>query len=184
VVDKLKTNVFVSDGAWAKLVELGLRTGYIRGIEPKDRPRGMSAFVTSFGWQHFEDSRPEWMMGTGQWCEGIEPFKQRCLTLSAPAIRDLCLQALHFEIYPYKTQKPILDGHRQRANIPVLHGVGATPPGSTSVLALIGPFLEAIGVGYLRPVVPLAQAPPSLYMGPSRRERDKRRRERLRRDVA
>lgn len=184
VPGKRKLNVFVSDTAWANLIQMGHTCGYVRGGAAEDRPRGISAFVSSLGWQVFEDGRPEYMRGTGQWCAGVEPFRQRCLHLRPEAIRDLGLLALEWEVYPFKTQRSVLNGWRREMPLPVLHGAGATPNGSTSVLALVGPFLEAVGLGYLSPIVPLAHAPPSLYQGPSKREVHRRRKRRAEQDVA
>jgi hypothetical protein len=175
----MKCNLYMSDQGWEGLKQLAYETGYVRGVKQDDRPRGMSAFITALSHVEFKDTRPEYMQGTGQWMTGLERVRQRCLVLAPTVLAALGYAALAHEIYPYRMQLPVANGFRRHATLPVLHAVGGTPRGSVSVLALVGPLLDAIGTGHLSPVATLPQAPPSLYQRPSQRYK---RRERIRRN--
>lgn len=165
----MKLNLFISDDAWEGLKQKAFETNYIRGIARDDRPRGMSAFIGMICMLQYQDARPEYMRGTGQWITGIDTLRQRCLELDGGTVSDLGLLALQHGIYTYKSQLPVANGFRREAVPPLLHAPGATPRGGSSVVALAGPVLDAIGLGYLAPVAPFPQAPPNLYQGPSQR---------------
>lgn len=164
----LKTNVSISDTAYAGLAQQAYELGYVRGAGPDNRPRGLSAYVTMLATRQWADARPEPLRGTGQWHPGLEPLKERCLYLTPHTVATLGHVALDLGIFPYKSQLPVVNGWRREATPPVLWPAGATPPGRTSVKALAGPVLEAIGHGWLQPIQPLLAAPPDLYQGPSR----------------
>lgn len=164
-----RRGVFVSDAAWEGLIQMAYDCSFVRGKGADDRPRGLSAFVGMLSWQVYKDTRPEYLVGTGQWVTGLEHFKQRCLELPAGVIAALGFIALEHGIYPFRQQLPVANGFRKAARVPILYPIGATPQGSTGVTALIGPVLDAIGVGHLSPVVKLPQAPPDLYALPSKR---------------
>lgn len=161
--------MYTTADAWEGLKQMGYDQGYVRGIKKDDQARGMSAFIMMLCMQKWEDGRPEYLRGTGQWMTGVERVHQRCLVLSLACLADLGLIALEHAIYPFRSQLPIANGYRRDATPPVLHAPGAAPRGSSSVLALAGPVLEAIGLGYLTPVHRLPQAPPNLYQSPSQR---------------
>lgn len=165
----MRVNVLVSDDAWEGLKQRAYESRYVRGISRDDRPRGMSAFISVICMLKYHDARPEYMRGTGQWISGVDTLRQRCLEVTAGTVSDLGLIALEHGIYTYKSQLPVANGFRRDATIPLLHAPGKTPRGAASVLALVGPVLDAIGLGYLAPEISFPQAPPSLYQGPSRR---------------
>lgn len=165
----MKVNLYMSEPGWEGLKQRAYDTHYVRAVSRADRPRGVSAFISAICLLKYVDTRPEYLRDTGQWITGVDGLKQRCLELSGPTMADLGLIALEHSIYTFKSQLPVANGYRQHAKVPVLHAPGATPRGGTSVLALAGPVLEAIGLGYLTPVGPFPMAPPNLYQGPSRR---------------
>lgn len=166
----MKVAAHVSDDAYAALIQLAYQQGYVRGVGPLDKPRGLSMFVGVLAMCEWRDTRPSYLIGTGQWHRGTEWLKERCLQLAPATIADIGTLALNLGIFPYKTQAPVVNGFRREATVPVLYQIGATPLGKTSVKALVGPVLEAIGLGYLTLEGSLRHAPPDLYQGPSRRE--------------
>lgn len=165
----IKINVYMSDDGWEGLKQMAYDKGYVRGSSPGDRPRGISHFISMLSMLKWRDARPDVMQGTGQWMTGLQRARQRCLQLPLATIGDLGLIALEHGIYPYRSQIPVVNGYRREGVLPVLHGVGDTPRGGTSVAGLAGPVLDAIGLGHLRPAGTVPQAPPNLFQGPSTR---------------
>lgn len=165
----MRCNVYVSDTAWEALKQLAYDCGYVRGVGLGDRPRGMSHFITMLSWQVFKDTRPEYLLDTGQWMTGMEKVAQRGLELAPGVISDLGHTALLHGIYPFRSQAPVANGFKRDARPPKLYTPGSTPRGGTSVIGLVGPVLDAIGVGHLTSVRALSHAPPNLYSGPSKR---------------
>lgn len=163
----MKTAAYISDPAWQRLKTWAYELHYVRVPVHDGRPRGISAFLRALAWYEFEDTRPEEIQGTGQWCTGYGPYTQRALDFTPACVVQYGRLALQFGIYPYRTQRPVIDGYRREATPPVLYPLGVGPPGSPSLNALIGPVLEAVGLGYLSPLGRPAEAPPGLYLGPS-----------------
>lgn len=170
-----RRGVYVSDAAWEGLKQMAYECGYVRGGAPTDRPRGLSHFVAMLSWQKYKDTRPDYLLETGQWVTGLEYFKQRCLEIKSVDLASLGFLALEHGIYPYRSQMPVANGFRRHAKVPKVYAIGATPLGASSVAALVGPVLDAIGVGHLTPVVRLPQAPPDLYAHPSKRFKHRKR---------
>lgn len=164
----IKTSVHVSDEAYARLIEMAFEQGYVRGKRSFERPHGLSAFVSTLGTLEWLDARPTAYADTGLWHTGMSTRRERCLHLSQHAIADIGHLALQFGIFPFKTQAPVANGFRKNATIPILYQIGSTPLGHTSIKALVGPVLEAIGLGWLIPLGALPHAPLDLYKQPSR----------------
>lgn len=166
--DTMRVTLHISDHAYESLVQMAYEMGYVRGVRPGDRPRGLSLFVDALARYKWEDARPDYVQGTDQWHTGLEPLKERGLSLLRATVVDLGNMALDFRIFPFKTQAPVINGFRREATPPVLRAPGS-PLGTTTIKALVAPVLEAIGLGWLRPVDGLVHAPPDLYARPTRR---------------
>ena len=155
-----KHNYSISDTAWRGLVDMAVEYGYVGSNAADFRPVGMSAFLTTLAALSYRDARPEYLRDTDQWHTGMEPMKKRLLRgLTPRAVAGFGAHALEFNIWPFRTQAPVVNGFRQRVDPPVLHPDGEAPQGSRTARALVAPVLEAIGLRWLVPTEPIPPNP-------------------------
>lgn len=165
---KTVARIYMTDAGYEKLKNMAYDLGYVRGPKPEDRPRGLSAFVMSLTGRVFVDARPGHWQETDLWYDG-ENTVPRTLDLTPSCIEHLALQARRLHIWPYRRQRAILNGYRDCVTRPpVVYPLDLQPKGAISVVGLVGPLLEALAQGYLKPSYPLTPASPTLYRQPSR----------------
>lgn len=153
---------YMTREAWEGLVERALEYGYLRTNAPGTVPRGMGGFVNVLSTLSYTDTRPHQLRDTDQWHKG-DRVSQHTFKIAGPeVIVALGNIALEFNIWPFRTQKPVVNGYRQRMMMPMLIPRPTTPgvgPGTfMTVSALVGPVLEAYGLGWLTPTTPVLRS--------------------------
>lgn len=145
--------VYVSDRAYASLVEQAYALNYVRsGIIA----RGIHHYIKALVAPHitYEDARPDYMLETEQWCTGVDgPVMRRLVRIDLETAIRYQAVALKFSIAGYRSQRVILNG----VNSYVTHESAFYNP-----WPLIGPVLEAIGIGWLKPLG-IDRAPADLW---------------------
>lgn len=141
MVDKRYHKIYVSDRAYASLIEQAYALNYVRS---QTQARGIEHYIKALVAAHitYVDSRPDFMLDTEQWCTGTDYPRARFIKIDELTAVRYQVVALKFGIAGYRSQKAILNGER----VYVTHESAFNNP-----WPLVGPVLESIGIGWLRP---------------------------------
>lgn len=185
-----RARLALSDFSYKYHVEQAYTLGYIRN---NNTAYGIGYYLSALSnipAESWQDRRPDYLLNTSQWYQGDAPVRGRTLSLFGDTASLLCRTAWLLGVVPYRAQIPILAGQREQAPrkapmyVWAAHAATATSDALTRAALLewarrhqcgedelIGPFLEAVGLRWLRTSEPIAYAPPTLYAQPSRKTR-------------
>jgi hypothetical protein len=143
--------LYISDIAYERLRQNAHELDYVRvsGVVA----RGINHYFAALAELEYQDIRPEYMRHTHQWSTGVNYPRQRTIKMLDRTVVQFAVIALVHGIAGYNSQNPIIDGIRTESLMSSYDNLTVLP----------GPVLEAIGLNWLRPVLPCPSAPPHLH---------------------